>query len=238
MFQLSYQKVSDLYQQEQLIHNQPTRGICMLGRNLKSIAAAGVMAGTLLVFVAPHALAAGDTDDNISPAGRAIVANLKAGTKFTATGAINGIAITVTCTKTTYSGKTPTKGLGPINIPPPVFSGCTDSPLGGTDTVKTTGVWQLTFVDAANDETKDSTADHLIITVPTHGATFTSSRLPTCHVIVAPSGPAKESSTYNDAGTAVASNDPLPVQGQGCSATSPSHVTETLSLSPVIKDVG
>jgi hypothetical protein len=195
----------------------------------------------MLTVVAPHALAAGDTDDNISPAGASITGNLKAGTKFVSNGAIDGIPITVTCTKTTYTGKTPTKGLGPVTIPPPVFSGCSDN-RGGTDTVKTNsknGPWQLTFVDAANDETKDSTADHLVITVPKAGATFASNLLGACVVTVAPTGPAKEMSSYNDAGTAIATNVPLPVAGNSvCSASSPAHVTTTLTLTPGFKDVG
>src|SRR5579872_6530898 len=115
-------------------------------RTAKSIATAGLMAGAL-VMVAPHAFAsshsaaAGDTDDNISPAGKAVTAALKSGTKFTAVGQINGLAITVTCTTATFHGTTPTHGLGPVSIPAPVFKGCKDS-LGGTDTVATKGTWK------------------------------------------------------------------------------------------------
>ncbi len=214
----------------------------MFSRTAKSIAAAGLMAGTL-ILVAPHAFAsahsssAGDTDDNISPAGKVVTASLKSGTTFKAVGSIDGVAITVTCTKSSFKGTTPAKGLGPVKLAaPPTFSGCTDS-LHGTDTVTTTGSWLLTFKDAANDEAKDSTADHLQLTVPKDGATFSSSILSACKVIVAPTGPVNELSSYNDAGTAVASNDTLPVQGQGCSATT-AKVSETLTVTPAIKDVG
>jgi hypothetical protein len=198
------------------------------------------MAGTLVTFVAPRALAAGDTDDNISPASTTVVAALKKGTVFTSTGTINGISITVHCTTATFKGKTPAHGLGPATLSaPPTFSGCTDS-LHGTDVVKTTGIWTLTFKDAANDETGEKTSgDSLVVTVPKAGATFQSSILgAACKVIVAPNGPAPEAAAYNDAGTAVAPHDSLPVMGQGCSTSPTATVSETLSLTPIIKDVG
>jgi len=191
-------------------------------------------------FASSHSAAAGDTDDNIKPASTAITAKLKTGTKFTAVGQINGLAITVTCTTATFTGKTPAKGLGPVTVPPPKFSGCKDS-LGGTDTVATNstlGSWQLAFKDGAeaSDTAPDSTHDQLIITVPKRGASFKSNILSACTVIVAPNGPAPEAASYNDAGTAVATNDTLPVTGSGCTATT-SKVSETLTLTPVIKDV-
>lgn len=213
----------------------------MHSRSLKAIAAAGMLAGAL-VAIAPHAFASShsssvlDTDDNISPAGKPVTASLKVGTKFVAVGSIDGVAITVTCTKSTFKGTTPTKGLGPVKLAaPPTFTGCTDS-LHGTDTVKTTGTWMLTFKDAANDETAEKTGDQLILTVPKDGATFSSTILSSCKVIVAPTAPVPEASSYNDAGTAVATNDTLPVMGQGCTATT-SKVSETLTVSPAIKDV-
>jgi hypothetical protein len=214
----------------------------VISRTIKSVAAAGLMAGALIA-VAPHAFAsshsssAGDTDDNISPASKPVTSNLKVGTKFVATGTIDGVSITVTCTKSTFKGTTPAKGLGPVKLAaPPSFTGCTDS-LHGTDTVKTTGTWMLTFKDAANDETAEKSGDQLVLTVPKDGATFSSNVLSACKVIVAPNGPVNEASSYNDAGTAVASHDALPVKGSGCTTSPTSSVSETLTVTPAIKDV-
>ena len=214
----------------------------MISRTIKSVAAAGLMAGAL-VAVAPHAFASShassDAGDNVVPASTVVTAKLKTGTTFKATGTINGLAITVTCTTATFTGKTPATGLGPVNLTkPPTFSGCKDS-LGGTDTVTTTGTWKLTYVDGTETGTTDTGKDKLIVTVPKDGATFKSNSLSTCTVIVAPTAPVPESANYSDsgttAGTASAVNDTLPVKGSGCTATT-SKVTETLTLSPKIKD--
>lgn len=172
------------------------------------------------------AFAAGDTDDNISPANTSITANNS--TNITFKGTINGISVTVTCTTSSISGTTPSSGLGPVNVNNPSFTGCRDT-FGGTDTVttnSTNGHWQLTFIDstATNEETQaePNSGDKLQITIPKAGATFKSSILPGCTITAAPSGSASITGTYDDVSTLTISSASIPVSGSGCTASTSS----------------
>src|SRR5438128_78752 len=96
--------------------------VAMFSRVIK-IAAASTMVGASGIGSAA-AVVASDTDDNLSPASTTVTANLKSGTTLTGAGTINGVSITVVCTKATFSGKTPAKGLTETLPNPPAISGC------------------------------------------------------------------------------------------------------------------
>lgn len=163
------------------------------------------------------ALAAGETDDNISPANTNVTATNTTNIVFKII--INNVPVTVTCKNSSISGTTPASGLGPFNISNPSFTNCTDS-LGGTDTVTTTSVngsWQLTFLDVANDETQTepNSGDRLQITIPKAGAKFTLSSFSSCVVTVS----GTIAGAYNDVNTLSFNGVSIPVQASGCTAT-------------------
>lgn len=199
-------------------------------------------AAAIAALTTTTVLAAGDTDDNISPANTAFTATNSGNVTFS--GTINGVPVTVTCTKSTISGVTPATGLGPKAIDNPIFSSCTDS-LGGSDTVRTNsnnGPWQLTFIDVANeaenpDATEPNTGDSIQLTIPKLGATLTSTVLPTCTVNVAPAGAASITGSYDDVSTVKFSNQPIPTSGTGCTTSSNSNMNGTYVSSPGFHDV-
>jgi hypothetical protein len=193
------------------------------------------VAGTLLLTAGVvHAATNTDTGDHFTNAGATVTGNLKSGTTMTFNGTIDGLPVTVTCTTFTGSGKVPSTGLT-VSLAAPKISGCTDS-LGGTDTVKTTGTWKLTEVDAANDETAtEPNTDKVKLTVPKAGGSFSSSIVNGCTVTAAPTGPASITGSYNDKGTDTVKNASIPVSGSGCAAST-SAVTATVVLSPGVSD--
>ena len=206
----------------------------------KKLAVAASLATIVVGVGTGMAFAAGDTDDNISPASTNITASNT--TNITFKGTINGIGITVTCTASSISGTTPATGLGPVNVNNPSFTGCKDT-FGGTDTVttnSTNGHWQLTFIDstASGEETQaePNSGDKLQITIPKAGATFKSSILPGCTITAAPSGPANVSGAYDDVSTLTITNASIPVSGAGCSASS-SSMSGTYKSNPGFHDV-
>jgi hypothetical protein len=100
-------------------------------------------------------------------------------------------------------------------VKPMSFPDCADS-LGGRDIYTTSGVWHVTFHDAANDETTEPPAgpnsgDRLVITVPIKGMTVVSNIDPTCKITVAPTSPAPIVGAYNDFNTLTITNAPVPV---------------------------
>jgi hypothetical protein len=204
-------------------------------------AGAVVLASTSVGFASTGTHKASDTDDHFSvKAGTVITGNLKSGTSVTFKGSIDGIALTVTCTTFTASGKAPATGLSATLPVPPTLSGCMDT-LGGTDTVKTNstnGKWKIGEIDAPNDEaaTEPNTGDKFFITIPKAGATFTSSVLSACVITAAPNGPVKITGSYDDVSTATVTNSTIPTSGSGCSSTS-ATTSATEVLSPSVHDV-
>lgn len=179
----------------------------------------------LCAVSAPMALAAADTDDSLSPASTVIKATLKAGTVTVLTGTVNGVPVTSNCTGSSVTFKTLAKGLGPVVTSNPTFTGCTDN-LGGTDTVRsssTNGRWTATYIDAPNDEAKETaTGDKIKLTMPKQGVTIQSSLLSGCAVIAAPTAPASITAAYNETSHAsVFSKASIPTAGFGCT-TGPS----------------
>jgi hypothetical protein len=210
----------------------------MIYRQMKitlAIVGIGVLAG------APVVLAATDTEDNISPASQAVTASLKPATKASLKTTIGAITITVTCTKSSLTGTTPAKGLGPFPVGSPSFGGCTDT-LGGTDTFKPSGSWKLRFVDAPNDETstEPNSGDRLSLTIPKDGAKVTTSADPGCTVTVAPSAAVTVTGSYNDVKTLkfTSAKVPISIAGASCLVTGSgtSALSATYVLSPGIHD--
>jgi len=156
-------------------------------------------------------------------------ASLKPGTKVTGTskhvvfkGTINGVPITVTCTSFKDSGTVKSGDKTSMAVAAPSITGCTDS-LGGKDTIKTTGSWKLTV------NSSGSTVD---LVIPKDGATFTSSVLSSCKVIVAPTKPVGVAGAYSSTkGTVTSKNAKIAVKGSGCTASTASE-TATIAFSP------
>jgi hypothetical protein len=195
--------------------------------------------GVLAAVITPVVMAAtGDTDDSISPASTLVKTALKSGTTTSFTLTRNNTTVTQHCTASSTSGKTPATGLGPATIAPPSFTGCTDNI--GSDTVKTTGTWKLTFIDVASDETAEKAGDKLKITMPKGGATVTLNYAPTCTITAAPTAPVSVTGAYNDAGTLTITNASVPVAlstGCGPPSTATAKFTATYVLTPGIHDV-
>jgi hypothetical protein len=205
----------------------------------KKLALAASLTAVVVGLGTGIAFASAETDtDNITPANTSFVAT---STNFVAKSTINGVPITVTCKSVTISGTTPASGLGPVNINNPSFSGCTDN-LHETDIIttnSTNGPWRLTFIDAANDESQSepNTGDQLQVTIPKAGATFQSSSIPGCTVIVASNGPATITGAYDDSNTLSFSNASIPVQGVGCTASSVTTISATFKFNINLHDV-
>jgi hypothetical protein len=196
--------------------------------------------GFMAAVVAPAVIAAGgDSDDHVSPPNTTIKGSLKPGTKVIFVGTVATIPVTEQCTASSTSGKTPASGLT-TTITRPTFTGCTDS-LHGKDTVKTTGTWKLTFIDAANDETAEKAGDKLKITIPIKGATVTSTAAPGCSITVAPTAAASVTGSYNDVNTLTVTKAPVPARtSSGCpggAKTSTATFSATYVLTPHMHDV-
>jgi hypothetical protein len=209
-----------------------------------SLTAIVVGVGTGVAFAAAEE----SGGDNISPANTSTTATNSGNITFK--GTVSGLSVTVTCKNSSISGTTPASGLGPANVNNPSFTNCSDN-VFGNDTVttnSTNGHWQVTFVDAANDEglvigsTTDEPAGHgshsgdqIKITIPKAGAKFVAAG-GFCTITVAPSGAVTIIGSYNDAGTLTFSSQSIPVSGSGCTATS-SSMSGIYTFSPIIQDV-
>ncbi len=189
----------------------------MIGIRKKLTLAAGLTAIVLGLGTGVAFAAAENDTDGVTPN----TSFTSSSTNTTFKGTINGFPITVSCSNSSISGTTPSAptGLGPFNINDPTFGGC-----GSGLTVRTNhtnGPWQLTFIDAANDEGlaegSGSTGDQIKITIPKAGATFTDTFIPGCTITVAPSGSATITGTYDDVNTLTLSSASVPVSGSGCS---------------------
>ena len=190
-----------------------------------SLTAVVVGLGTGIAFAA----AENDTD-GITPASTNFTSS---STNVTFSGTINGLPINVKCTSDSLTGKTPASGsgLGPFTINNPTFSSC-GSGLSVT-TNSTNGSWQLTFVDAPNDEgATEGTGqmgDQIKITIPKAGAKFTDAFIPGCTITAAPTGAASITGAYDDVNTLTLSSASVPVSASGCTAASTTTVSGTYS---------
>jgi hypothetical protein len=213
-------------------------------RRFKRSALLLIGAGVIAGVTAPIVIAAGDTDDHISPANTAVTASLKKGTASVLKGTVDNIGVTLTCKVSTTSFTTPKSGLPTVTMPPPTFSSCTDN-ASGTDTVKTNqtnGHWTITFLDAANDETTGevtgaTSGDKIKIGIPKAGVTIVSSFLPTCKITVAPNAAASVTGTYNDINTLTIKNAAVPTGGTGCTTGATGTQTSTYVATPGVHDV-
>ncbi len=160
------------------------------------------------------------------PRGTAVTATNAGPAVFTAVDPTVG-AITVTCTDSTFSGKT-NQGLR-FGITPPTYTNaggpCTDN-FAFTDTFTSTGKWMVRERDAKNDEGADSTADKMTIKIPQAGLVDVNSV--GCTITFAPSGPVNVTGQYDDAGNLSISNASIPVAVSG--ATLPGVVHEHLAV--------
>ncbi len=198
----------------------------------------GLAAASLVIVQAAYGAASTDTGDKFSlKAGTVITVSVKKGTKLQFSGTTNGVPVTITCTSFAASGKIPAAGLTiPLGPPPPIFGGCTDS-FGGVDTIKTSGKWLLSEIDAKTETAKEpNTGDKMALTIPKAGATNQSSKAPGCTATLAPAGSAVVLFASDDASTMVVSKAAIPVAGAGCTTGSNVLASGTLVLSKSVHD--
>jgi hypothetical protein len=217
-------------------------------KRVKQYGLALVGVGAAVAVIAPAVIAqTGDTDDYIAPVSTTITTSLASGADSVFVAQIGSFTVTLTCTASSTTGKTPAHGLSLV-VAPVSFTGCTDS-LSGKDTVKTSGTWRVTGIDAPNDETTEPPAgpnsgDHLRITVPMDGATVVSSFDSTCLITVAPNAAVQVVGRYNDHNRLVITNAPVPVSytatgTPGCpggNGSSTAKFSGTYTLSPAVHD--
>lgn len=188
-----------------------------------SVASAFVL--VLGVTLVHASLAASDSDDHYKPAKTGITGTAVATAAETEACTVNNVApppgtvtcfsvpgesptITVYCTHSTSGGTTPATGLGLFAVKPsPVFNDgynkngtpkpCTDS-LGGTETTKISGTWEIGGIDAANDESsgEPNSGDGIKVVVPKAGAVVITSQ--GCQITIAPNGPYTATGAYDD----------------------------------------
>jgi hypothetical protein len=184
-------------------------------KRVKQYGLALVGVGVAVAVIAPAVIAAGDTDDFIQPGRTVVQTSLKTGTRMQFIASVAGVTIIISCIASSTSGTTPAHGLV-IAVRPMSFTGCTDN-LWSTDTIKTSGIWHVTFLDAANDEAAEAPGDRLVVTIPIMGMTVFSTAAPGCVVTVAPTAPAHLVGAYNDVNTLALSSAPAPAAlSAGC----------------------
>ena len=213
-----------------------------------------VIAFTVAGARASSAGAAGTAEDEPDtfnvPARTALSAVNSGHVTFTVPTAI--VTVTVTCTVSSFSGKTGTTLK--FSVSPPVFSDggstpCSDS-LGQSDTVtsnNTAGAWSVKEQDVTNNGAGDegmpepnASGDKMVLTIPKAGLVDNNST--GCVVTAAPNGPVAVTGKYNDAGRFVITNAPVPASSSASCPGGPTTGTATLnatySLSRSIFDVG
>jgi hypothetical protein len=208
-------------------------------KRVKQYGLALVGVGVAVAVIAPAVIAAStDTDDFVQPGSTLVTTSLKPGTKTVFTAVVAGVTVIQRCTASSTSGTTPLHGLV-TTIKPVSFSNCTDN-LGGTDHVTTSGVWHLTFHDAANDEAAEAPGDKLTVTVPVKGAVVTSTAAPGCTITVAPTVAAHTTGKYDDVSQLTVTGAPVPVAlSSGCpggAATTTAHFFGTYIFTPGVHD--
>jgi hypothetical protein len=132
------------------------------------------------------------------------------------------VPITVTCTSFKDSGTVTSNDKTGIAVVAPSITGCQDS-LGGKDTIKTSGSWELT---------SNGSGSTVSLVIPKDGATFSSSVLISCKIIAAPTGAVPVAGKYSSSnGTVTSTEAKIAVKGSGCTAASTTE-TATIKLSP------
>jgi hypothetical protein len=216
---------------------------------LMTAIASTLAAGTTLASAAP---AAGeDGADTFNVAAGTTVRGTNSGV-VTISGTTAAGTLTITCTVSTFSGKTGTTLK--IGIAPPVFGDaaappCTDN-FGQTDTFASNSVngkWSVTEKDFTNNGAGDeglpepnATGDKMVMTIPKAGLVDTNSFAAGCTATLAPSAAIHITGKYNDAGTLTITKASVPIATsaacpvQATSAT----VTVTYTLSPAVFDQG
>jgi hypothetical protein len=218
-------------------------------KRVKRYGLALVGVGVAVGVIAPAVIAAGtDTDDFVQPVSTVVTPT---STKTVFVAQEGPATVTSTCIHSSTSGRTPAHGLV-MAVKPMSFNDgpshpyCFDS-LGGKDIYNTSGVWHVTFLDAANDEasTEPNSGDRLVVTVPIKGMTVVLSLTPTCVVTVAPTAPAHVLGAYNDANTLTIKNALVPIsvtstgRSPGCpggNKTETANFTATYVLTPGVHD--
>ena len=161
-------------------------------------------------------------------------------------------SLTITCTSSTFRGKTRTSLQFPTGLP--LFTdasnaACTDN-LGFTDSFaanSVNGLWAVTEKDFTNAGAGDeglpepnATGDRFVIHMPKAGLIDTNNW--PCSLTFAPSGNATISGAYNDAGTLSVKNVKIPISMSGPAFCGPASQTVTLTatytLTPGIFDQG
>jgi hypothetical protein len=210
--------------------------------------ASAVAVSTTFASAAPNAKE--DGADTFNVAKGTAVRGTNSGTVIFSASTSAG-TITVSCSLSTFSGKTGT--ILTVGIAPPIFGNaampaCKDS-LGFTDTFKSNslnGKWSLTEKDFTNKGTGDeglpepnATGDTMVIIVPKAGLVDSNSSAPGCTITFAPSGAAHVRGKYNDGGALTIKSASIPVSATGCPVTgTTATVTVTYNLSPAIFDIG
>jgi hypothetical protein len=123
---------------------------------------------------------------------------------------------TVTCSSVTASFTIPTTGLTfpltPVGGQPIQFNNCNDT-FGGTDTITTSGTWNVVF------KVKPGPTYKLKMNIPLSGLSLSRSFDPSCLLTVDTSTTSKLKLSYDDVNTATiaAGANPGPVtRGAGC----------------------
>lgn len=204
----------------------------------KRLALAASLTAVVVGLATGVAFAQGDTDDSISPASTNFTATQTTGAVFSFT--LNGLPFTVTCKNASFSGRTPSSGLGPVNITNPIFSNCTDQ--GGNPVTVTTnsinGQWGTTFVDAPAESeitgTEPNTGDQLQILIPKAGITITSKFWP-CGLSLPSTARTPITSTYDDVSTMTFQNASIPASAGSCTVSSVS-LKVTFKFTPGFHD--
>jgi hypothetical protein len=177
------------------------------------------------------AVAASDTDDSLKPANTSFTFS---GGNIVLSTTINGLFFKFICT-VGMTVKTRASGLAADVTNGPAFTHCADN-FFGTDTVTTSGTWTLTLLDDASEtQAEPNSGDQLAINIPAGGAKFTSSALPGCTVTTGASSPA--SSSFNDQSSATFSNANVNVTGNGCTVSTPAHLSGTFTSNINVGDL-
>jgi hypothetical protein len=192
------------------------------------------------------ALAAGSAFAHASPAvvDGSDTFNVASGTAVTGSTAMvtismPSIPMKITCTASSFAGKTGTTLKFSIGLPS--FSAVTGGPcsdnLGFSDSFKsntTNGPWTLTEKDFTNAGAGDealpepnATGDKLVITLPKAGLIDTNNW--PCSIVFAPSGAALIAGAYNDGGTFTIKNAKIPVSVSGPAFCGPASQTVTMT---------
>lgn len=207
-----------------------------------------LLAGTTIVYASPNA--AEDGADAFNVTSGTAAAGMTAKVVFSVPSTVPSMV--VTCTASSFAGKTGTRLKFGIGLPSFSDGGgapCTDN-LGFTDTFQSSsanGPWTLAERDFSNAGVGDeglaepnATGDRMVIRLPMAGLTDTNNW--PCSFTFAPSGAVVIGGAYNDAGTLTIKGAKVPVTVSGPSFCGPASQTVTVTvsyrLSPALFDQG